>query len=246
MTHAPFSFAKALTCARVGGALTIGLLLCLTPNRHAIGQQASQSSSPDADLLIYAAHINRTPSQSWPGFGMYLGNGLVLTAAHVPGNFADTKPRAIIAGKDLPTTLVKQGSLDGVDLTLLSVDPNALPVSMRMRRLPLCRRPASAGEAVVVVTPESAVRSRVLPPSAVPPDLRGRFATVIGDVAATGNSGSGVLDAGRGCLLGIISRKISVTRRGVRPGAPVKTMDIAKYFVPADDIRAFIPTGVSF
>jgi hypothetical protein len=34
---------------------------------------------------------------------------------------------------------------------------------------------------------------------------------VIKDVATTGNSGSGVFDLGQKCLLGIMSRKISVT-----------------------------------
>jgi hypothetical protein len=33
---------------------------------------------------------------------------------------------------------------------------------------------------------------------------------VISDVATTGNSGSGVFDAGQKCLLGIMSRKITV------------------------------------
>ncbi len=151
---------------------------------------------------------------------MYLGNGVVLTAAHVPGRFADTRPRAIIAGVDRLTALIKQGSLDAVDLTLVSVDPKTLPVRMRMRRLPLCTDPPFSGETVVVVTPESAVRCHVLAPSAVPPDLRGRFDTVIGDVATTGNSGSGVLDARKTCLLGVISRKLSVRRPGFPLGAP--------------------------
>ena len=64
-------------------------------------------------------HINRTPQQPWPGYGIYLGNGLILTASHVAGDFAQTKPHVVIAGQDLPAALVKQGSLDSVDLTLL-------------------------------------------------------------------------------------------------------------------------------
>jgi hypothetical protein len=177
---------------------------------------------------------------------MYLGNGLIITAAHVPGNFANSKPHAIVGGLDRPTDLVKQGSLDGVDLTLLSIDATTLPVRMQMRRLPICENAPVAGESVVVVTPERVAPSHVLPPTAVPQDLRGRFGTVIGDVATTGNSGSGVLDARKTCLLGIISRKITVGRAAPRPGAPVKTLDIAKYFVPAKEIHAFIPVGVSF
>jgi len=117
---------------------------------------------------------------------------------------------------------------------------------MRMRRLPLCDKGPFPGEGVVVVTPESAARSRVLPPSAIPREWRDRFDTLIGDVATTGNSGSGVLDARKSCLLGVISRKITVGGVAGRPGAPVRAKDIAKYFVPLTDIRSFIPAGVSF
>jgi hypothetical protein len=232
--------------AGVIAALTLALFVALAQGRCALAQPAPQLLASDDGLRAYAVHINRTPPQRWPGYGMYLGNGLILTAAHVPGNFAETKPRAVVAGEDRPTSLVRQGALDSVDLTLLSVDASTLPVRLRMRRLPLCEQDAFAGESVAVVTPERAVRSHVLPPSAVPEPLRRRFATVIGDVATTGNSGSGVIDVRRTCLLGIISRKISVGRTGARLGDPAETTDIAKYFVPVGEIRAFIPGGVSF
>jgi Trypsin-like peptidase domain len=212
----------------------------------AASQASAKSASDDAALEPFAVHINRTPKQAWPGYGMYLGNGLVLTAAHVPGDVAQTKPHVLIAGQDLPAALVKQGSLAQTDLTLLSIDAAKLPVRLQMRRLPLCERSPYPGESVVVVIPEGAARSRVLPPNAVPPRIRGRFDTLIGDVATTGNSGSGVVDVLNQCLLGIISRKISIGLRPARPGAPVQTRDIAKYFVPVDEIKAFIPQSVSF
>jgi hypothetical protein len=80
-----------------------------------------------------------------------------------------------------------------------------------------------------------------------PADLRGRFGTAIADVATTGNSGSGVFDAANLCLLGVISRKISVGGPPARLGAPLAaTRDIAKYFVPAPVIKAFIPPGVTY
>jgi len=141
------------------------LALGLAAERPAGAEEASPGSPSDDDLRIYAVHVNRTPPQSWPGYGMYLGNGLVITAYHVPGRFAETRPRVVIGGLNRPTSLVKEGSFDGVDLTLLSVDASTLPVRMRMRRLPLCDKGPFPGEGVVVVTPESSVRSRVLPPS---------------------------------------------------------------------------------
>ena len=208
----------------------------------------ARAQSTDADLTIFAVHVNRTPKQPWPGYGVYLGNGLILTASHVPGTYVFTRPHVFIAGQDLPAGLVKEGSVDGVDLTLLSVDATKLPVHLQMRRISLCERAPYAGEAVVVAIPEGTARSRVLPPQAIPADVRNRFGTAIAYVATTGNSGSGVFDAANLCLLGIISRKISVSQSPLRPGAPVTatTIDIAKYFVPASVIKAFIPVGVAY
>jgi S1-C subfamily serine protease len=205
-----------------------------------------RARSDQADLKAFAVHINRTPQQPWPGYGVYLGNGLILTAAHVAGSVAQTKPHVVIAGQDLPAALVKQGSIEGVDLTLLSIDGTKLPVGMQMRRTPLCEHPPYPGEAVVVAIPEGTAFSRILPPRAIPADLRGRFDTLIADVATTGNSGSGVFDAADLCLLGIISRKISITQQPMKIGALPRTTDIAKYFVPAAVIKAFIPQSVSF
>jgi hypothetical protein len=205
------------------------------------------AQSGEVDLKSFAVHVNRTPQQAWPGYGIYLGNGLVLTAAHVPGNVAETKPHVVIAEQDLPASLVKQGELEGVDLTLLSIDATKLPLRLRMRRMSLCERAPYAGESVVVATPEGTARSSVLPRQAIPADLRERFDTAIGDVATTGNSGSGVFDAAEQCLLGIISRKISVVQQQLKLGAPVRTTrDIAKYFVPSPEIKAFIPESASF
>jgi len=223
------------------------LSLCCVAAAVAFASAEAQAQSTDADLKPFAVHVNRTPRQTWPGYGIYLGNGLVLTASHVPGTFAYTKPRVVIAGQDLPAGLVKEGSLDGVDLTLLSIDPTSLPVRLRMRRMPVCDRAPYPDEAVVVVIPEGMARSRVLPRQAIPADLRDRFDTAIADVATTGNSGSGVFDGVNLCLLGIVSRKISVVQRGGKMGSQANTSrDIAKYFVPAPAIKSFIPPGVTY
>ena len=202
------------------------------------------SNAQDAPLLNFAVHINHTPKQGWPGYGVYLGNGYVLTAAHVTAPFAATKPVVVIGKSEFPATLVREGAFDHVDLTLMSIDQTHLPLRVRMRRLSLCAASPKPGEYVVVATPEGTARSRVLPVAALPVDVRGRFGTTIGDVATTGNSGSGVFDAGQQCLLGIVSRKISM--RVLRNGVPVRQVDIAKYFVPAAEIKAFLPPGVTF
>jgi hypothetical protein len=197
----------------------------------------------DDSLRRYAVNILQDPPQSWTGYGIYLGKGLVITAAHVVGRASRTKPSVRIAGMDLPANAIKEGSFERVDLTLLSVDEQKLPVSLRMRRMPLCEKPPWAGEPVIVAVPEGTARSRIMSPQLLPPVYQTRFSTVISDVATTGNSGSGVFDAGQKCLLGIMSRKIQV-RPSSDPEGELK--DLAKYFVPASTIRAFIPTDNRF
>ena len=206
--------------------------LCCAVLAVALAPTPGRAQLDRGELRALAVHIDRTPQQAWPGYGIYLGNGLILTAAHVAGEFAQTKPHVVIAGQDLPATLVKEGSLEGVDLTLLSIDGTKLPVGLQMRRTPLCTHPPYAGEWVIVAIPEGTAPSRVLPRQAIPADLRGRFDTAIADVATTGNSGSGVFDAADLCLLGIISRKISVTQQPLRIGAPAHMQRHRQVFCP--------------
>jgi Trypsin-like peptidase domain len=201
----------------------------------------AQADPTDDSLRIYAVDIWQDPPQSWgPGRGVYLGKGLVITAAHVIGLTRQTKPSVRIAGMDLPAHAIKEGSFERVDLTLLSIDERKLPIYLQMRRMSLCDNQPWPGEPVIVAIPERTARSHVMLPALLPANVQKRFSTVIRDVATTGNSGSGVFDAGQKCLLGIMSRKITA-----RPNTPDEK-DIAKYFVPASAIRAFIPTEYRF
>jgi hypothetical protein len=106
--------------------------------------------------------------------------------------------------------------------------------------MPLCERPPMVGTEVLVVIPEGTARSSIMSPTLLPPNVQKKFTTVIRDVATTGNSGSGVFDARRKCLMGIMSRKI------VQNLPAGKTTDLAKYFVPASTIGAFIPPEYPF
>ena len=198
----------------------------------------------DDSLRVYAVNILQDPPQSWTGYGIYLGKGLVITAAHVVGRASRTKPSVRIAGLDLPANAIKEGSYDRVDLTLLSIDEQKLPISLQMRRMELCENPPWVGEPVIVAVPEGTARSRIMSPLLIPRAFRTKFSTVISDVATTGNSGSGVFDAGRKCLLGIMSRKFQ--GRPYAAPSDSEPKDIAKYFVPASTIRAFMPTEYRF
>jgi hypothetical protein len=223
--------------------LTIGFCLAAAA-LASLGFAHAQTDPADDFLRLYAVNIVQDPPQPWPGYGIYLGKGIVITAAHIVGSAARTKPSVRIAGMDLPAHAIREGSFERVDLTLLSIDEQKLPIYLQMRRMPLCEKPPWAGEPVIVAVPEGTARSRIMSPQLLPPDVRTKFPTVISDVATTGNSGSGVFDAGTKCLLGIMSRKIYVTANSADVGSEQK--DIAKYFVPVSTIRAFIPAEYRF
>jgi len=211
-----------------------GLLLALILHRPLLAQDASET------LLPYAVNVHRTPVQGWPGYGIYLGDGIFITAAHVVGRSWLTWPKIVIAGEEYPTHVVKEGDFEGTDVTLLSVDQVSLPMRLRLRRnLTLCKTPPRPGQQVVTVVPEKIAYSQILDPRLLPAQAR-RFSTVIADVAQTGNSGSGVFDRKQRCLLGIMSRKItSPTSRTSK--LPSQMRDVAKYFVPATEIVQFLP-----
>ena len=98
----------------------------------------------------------------------------------------------------------------------------------------LCEVAPWPGDPVIVVDARRASQSHIVSPQLLPFTLRTKFSTIIGDVAKTGNSGSGVFDPNLKCLLGIISAKFtSHTTEGDK--------EIAKYFVPAAAIRDFMP-----
>jgi hypothetical protein len=95
---------------------TIGLVL-VTAALAALGFAQAQQPTDDS-LRIYAVDIWQDPPQSWgPGRGVYLGKGLVITAAHVVTPVARTKPTVRIAGMELPATAMREGNVNRVDLT---------------------------------------------------------------------------------------------------------------------------------
>jgi S1-C subfamily serine protease len=206
--------------------------------------QPACAEDTDSSLLLYAVSINQTAAKGRSGTGIYLGKGLVLTASHVVGEALINRPHVTIAGQDLPARLVKQDTFENSDLALLAIDEERLPTGVQLRRISLCQTPPWPGEDVITVIPEETVHSHVMSPVWLPLSVR-RFSTVISDVARTGNSGSGVFDAQKKCLLGIMSRKISQTHTRKDTGSK-ETYDIAKYFVPASRIAEFMPAEFRF
>lgn len=204
--------------------------------------------SPEDDLTLYAVDVVHTalPFRTpFVGDGVYLGRGLILSAAHVVGRAPFlTHPRVLIAGQNVPARVIKEGSLEYTDLALLSVDQEQLPISLRLRRLPICKGAIRAGRDVIVVYPERIVHSRIISPAYIQQQFRARFSTLIQEPEG---SGSGVFDARRKCLLGIVSRKITKYAYRKAEGKTIAIPDgFAGYFVPASDIAGFLPTDLRY
>jgi hypothetical protein len=85
--------------------------------------------------------------RSNPAPGVYLKSGLIITAAHLTA--IDATMRVRIAGVVLPAKVLKQGSAEAVDLSLLLVDEQKLPA--RLPRMQLCEAPPWPTDPVIVV-----------------------------------------------------------------------------------------------
>ena len=236
-------------------AAWLGFITVAAASAPLYAQNPDGFSSPDDSLRIYAVNVvhSRPFKEPFVGYGIYLGQGKVLTAAHVLGRWPSfiSNPRVLFAGQELPAKVIKKGSFDTIDIALLSVDEAPLPVSLRLRRNPLCKIPPRAGQNVIVVLSYGTARSQIIYPQSLPPPYRANFNTFISDVVIAGGSGSGVFDAERKCLLGILTSKIWRYNYRLESGRFVRdlsrnTIDIARHFVPASEIAEFIPLEFRF
>jgi hypothetical protein len=224
-------------------AAALSLVLMIATAFYAPARAQSTGDS----LRIYAVNVvKKTPFEDpFTGYGIYLGRGLVITAFHVIGRLGFLKdPHVLVAGENLRATIIKEGSLEETDLTLLSIDAGRLPVSLQMRLNPLCKQPPRPDDNVFVVYPEKVERSRIISPLQIAPEQRKKFNTLI---AEPEGSGSGVFDAERKCLFGIISRKMPRYNYW-KAGAKIlaRPAGEAGYFVSAAKIAEFIPYKFRF
>jgi len=231
--------ARPLVAAIIGTALT------------ALFTSVSASAqSSDDDLRVYAVGVSRGGPFIWPysGYGIYLGESAIITAAHVVGRWSIfANPTITIAGLKIEAKVIKKGSFPQLDLAQLSIEQASLPVSLRLRRNPLCKDPPYIGTNVVVVSPEKTERSRITSPLEIAPEYRSFFSTLISERHV---SGSGVFDAEKKCLLGIVSAAITRNTPVRAPPTPpsIRTTSEGEvgYFVPAYTIAGFLPERFRF
>jgi hypothetical protein len=181
------------------------------------------------------------PATRANGSGVYLGDGRVLTAAHVLGRGPAGRPvTVLVAGLRLPAVIRREGDLDGIDASLITLDPAALPPERRaLPPLALCPRLPPVGTTVTVATPTRSFAPRLLPATLLPGPLAARMPTLVEEVDA--NSGSPVFDPVAFCLLGLISQRIEGTVHAPGPDGPqAERRGLARAFVAADRLAEFL------
>ena len=65
--------------------MRVAKLLCLGFIAAAALACPAHPQDADQSLRLYTVHVIRIPKEPCTGYGIYLGNGIVITAAHVAG-----------------------------------------------------------------------------------------------------------------------------------------------------------------
>ncbi len=172
------------------------------------------------------------------GSGVLIGDGMVLTAAHVIAvNPQDPKVTVYIDNRRVDGLVAYSGQADHLDLALIKVDPMALPPTRRGLESvsPCSRNPGPAQPFVVAWMGKTSQETTLL--RADPPKDgadHGRYSTMLAAGHPKGASGGGVFDPQQGCLAGIM------VADGVFGTEIVGVPHEVTVFLPASDIASFL------
>jgi hypothetical protein len=171
------------------------------------------------------------------GSGVYLGDGLVLTAGHaVHINPSDPTVVIRLDGRLFTGTVVRDGQAENVDLALVKIPAESLPAQRRTQpQVAVCKSNPPPKQPVTVVSQETVTAATTVP-SAVTSDLQntGTWTDLLSTGYHEGSSGGGVFDKDQGCLWGII--RIELSGRTKDTG---RDLDLTA-FVPATKIASFL------
>jgi hypothetical protein len=167
------------------------------------------------------------------GSGVFLGGGLILTAAHVVKiNPQDPDVSVIMDGWK---TAAKVAAIapNGLDLALLKIDPAEVSAQRKaLGAVHLCAAPSVANQPVIVVAQGTVSLSKTIAAPIQTPALTGDWTDILATGYGHGASGGGVFDAGTGCLIGIII--IEATAPGIA----------LTEFLPAAKIAPFLAASL--
>jgi hypothetical protein len=139
------------------------------------------------------------------GSGVFIGGGLVLTAAHVVQfNARDPKVTVAMDGWRTDGQVVATAPA-GLDLALVKIAPGELSSQRRdLHPVELCAMATAPNQPVVVAAQGAVTLSKTVGEPIRSSTLNGDWTTILATGYSHGASGGGVFDALKGCLAGII------------------------------------------
>lgn len=167
------------------------------------------------------------------GSGVFLGGGLILTAAHVVKVNPQDPDVTVVMDGWKTNAKVAAIAPNGLDLALLKMEPAEISGQRRaLSPVHLCTTPSTANQPVIVTAQGTVSLSKTIAAPIQSPSLNGDWTDILATGYGHGASGGGVFDAGKGCLIGIII--IEATGPGVE----------LTQFLPAAKIAPFLAASL--
>ena len=168
------------------------------------------------------------------GSGIFLGDSLVLTAAHVVA--VDPRSRRVtvqIDGRLTSGIVVFDGKPQKLDLALIKIDTSVLSNNRRAQPpVPVCAANPGTDQPVAVAAQGAVTDSATISTPITSDGQSGTWTNLLTTGFHQGNSGGGVFSKAQKCLWGVISYEMGGTVDG-------RVIDITA-FVPASDITRFL------
>jgi hypothetical protein len=169
------------------------------------------------------------------GSGVYLGDGLVLTAAHVVKlDPTHNKVVVLIDGVRTDGEVVFNGDAHKIDLALIRLVANELTPKRRTQpQVHVCPANAAPNRSVMVASMGTVTAATTIPSAVSTIGAGGDWTNILSTGYHHGNSGGGVFDPGHDCLWGILVQELSGRLDDGR------NVDLTA-FVPTRQIDAFL------
>ena len=214
-------------------SLTALLLLWSQSALSADGLFAPQSPSDLGVRVQKPVGDGKTFAQ---GSGVFLGDGLVLTAAHViSADPSNHKATVVLDRMPIVGTVVENGQTQNLDLALIKIDTQGLSAKRRTQApIPVCPGNPGPNQAVTVASMGIVTQATTISTPITSDGQSGTWTNLLSTGYHPGNSGGGVFNPQTSCLWGIINLELSGTVDG-------KVLDLTA-FVPASKVAGFLKT----
>jgi hypothetical protein len=157
------------------------------------------------------------------GSGVHLGNGTILTAAHVVAPDPANKSVTVILDGWKIEASVKLVAKNNLDLALVQIPPQSLSLQRRAQgAVQVCDDDPGPSQSVVVASEGKVTPASTIATAITSDGKTGSGTNLLSTGFHQGNSGGGVFDPVRGCLWGVILLEMSGNGLDLTAFAPAR------------------------